>query len=72
MKRVVIAWEERLDDLYCIAADTGATADLCDDEWWNEWKPKKHGKGDDVEVEPIPHDEWEEFVEYANSDEDEE
>ena len=72
MKRVVIGWEDRIDDLYSIADDTGATAELCDEEWWNEWKPNKHGKGDDVEVIPIPDDEWQRFVEYANCDDQEE
>lgn len=72
MKRVVIRWQDRLDDLYFIAGDTGGTADECDYEWLTEWKPKKHSKGDDVEVEPIPDDEWREFVEYADSSEDEE
>lgn len=68
MKRVVIKWQDRLDDLYFIAGETGATADECDHEWITEWKPKKHSKNDDVEVEQIPDDEWEEFVEYADSD----
>ena len=68
MKRVVIKWQDRLDDLYFIARETGSTADECDHEWIAEWKPKKHSKNDDVEVEQIPDDEWEEFVEYADSD----
>ena len=72
MKRVVIKWQDRLDDLYFIARETGATADECDHEWITEWKPKKHSKNDDVEVEQIPDDEWEEFVEYADSDGEEE
>ncbi len=72
MKRVVIKWQDRLDDLYFIAGETGATAGECDHEWITEWKPKKHSKNDDVEVEQIPDDEWEEFVEYADSDGEEE
>ena len=72
MKRSVIKWQDRLDDLYFIAGETGSTADECDHEWITEWKPKKHSKNDDVEVEQIPDDEWEEFVEYADSDGEEE
>ena len=72
MKRVVIKWQDRLDDLYFISGETGATADECDHEWITEWKPKKYSKNDDVEVEQIPDDEWEEFVEYADSDGEEE
>ena len=72
MKRVVIKWQDRLADLYFLAGAPGASADKSDHEWITEWKPKKHSKNDDVEVEQIPDDEWAEFVEYADSDGEEE
>jgi hypothetical protein len=68
MKTLNVSWQERLDDLYQIAGDTGATAADCDNEWWDFWLPAKRAGFDDVLVEPIPDGDWNDFCAYAELD----
>ena len=65
MTTVTIHWKERLEDLYYIADATGEPHEICEDEWWAEWRPWKAGRHDDVVVEPIPKREYNKFVKYA-------
>ena len=70
MKHIVITWQERLEDLYYIADATGSAHEVCEDEWWADWRPGKAGKFDDVEVEPIPKREYVKFMKYADGQND--
>ena len=72
MNTLTISWEDRLDDYYFIAEETGNDAETCENEWFDLWLPdikKKYGKYDDFYLEAIPEDEMEAFEEYANSEE---
>ena len=67
MKTLVVTWQERLDDLYQIAGDTGSNADDCDSEWWDLWLPQKKAGFNGAMVEPIPDGDWDDFCAYAES-----
>lgn len=67
MKRLIIEWKERLEELYIIAGDSGMDAEGCDYEWFDLWKPEKCKGYQDVEIIPIPDKEWKKFEKYANS-----
>ena len=72
MKYVVIRWQDRLDDLYFIAGETGGNFESCDNEWDIDWLPKikkDHGKGCSFEIEPIPEQELRELIEYCDAPE---
>ena len=67
MKRLIIEWEERLDDLYNIASATGLDAEGCEESWFSHWLPDKRRGYNDIEILPIPDKKWKKFEEYANS-----
>ena len=74
MNTLTISWEDRLDDYYFIAGETGCDAETCENEWFDLWLPeikKKHIKYDDFYLEAIPEKEMNAFIEYANSEEEE-
>lgn len=66
MESIFIPWEDRLDELYQIAGDSGCDIDNVEAEWW-EWARQTHGKYTPLEVEPIPDEEYAELVEFCES-----
>lgn len=72
MNTLTISWEDRLDDYYFIAGETGCDAETCQNEWFDMWLPdikKKYSHCDDFYLESIPEEEMEAFEEYANEEE---
>lgn len=75
MKTFTITWEDRLDDYYFIAGETGGDAEACENEWFDLWLPdikKNYSEYNDFYLESIPEDEMEAFEEFANSEDEEE